>query len=48
VVAGRCFEAGFRPVLRLNGNSREKEKDCSDGKLLGTRDGELHGEEFSH
>jgi hypothetical protein len=34
--------------LRLNGNSREKKKDSSGGKLVSTRHGELHGEEFSH
>jgi hypothetical protein len=48
VVAGRCFETRFGPVLRVDGSDREKHKRSRDGECRGAKHGGLHGEEFSH
>ena len=48
VMTRRGIEAGFGPVLRLDGRDREREKHGSDGEFEDTRHRERHGEEFSH
>ena len=48
MMAGRGFEAGLGPVLRMDGSGRERKKRSSGGKPDGVRHGEYHGEEFSH
>ena len=49
VVARRCFQAGFRPVLRMDGSGRERKKHSSGTASLRARGiVNCHGEEFSH
>ncbi len=35
VMAGRCIEAGFRPVLRVDGSGRQRKKHSCGGELKG-------------
>ena len=49
MVAGRCIQAGFRPVLRVDGSRCHRKKHSSGSKFECIRGNEnCHGEEFSH